>query len=70
MTESPIPSAVSRPVEGSDAVVVLRNAVKRFGATTALAGASLTIERGESVGLLGRNGAGKSTVVKLSLIHI
>jgi simple sugar transport system ATP-binding protein len=49
----------------SEEVVVLRNGVKRFGATTALNGASMTVRQGESHGLVGRNGAGKSTIVSI-----
>lgn len=36
---------------------------KRFGATEALRGVSLALEMGESHALVGRNGAGKSTMV-------
>ena len=38
---------------------------KRFGATQALDGASFTVEAGEIHALLGENGAGKSTIVKV-----
>jgi simple sugar transport system ATP-binding protein len=38
---------------------------KSFGATRALAGASLSIESGEIVALMGANGAGKSTLVNI-----
>ena len=38
---------------------------KRFGAVTALHDASLTLHRGEIVALMGANGAGKSTFVKI-----
>ena len=34
---------------------------KRYGATVALDGVSLTVEAGEVFGLLGPNGAGKTT---------
>ena len=38
---------------------------KRFGAVVALSNASLTIRKGEIVALMGANGAGKSTFVKM-----
>ncbi|NKB26508.1 MAG: ATP-binding cassette domain-containing protein [Rhodobacteraceae bacterium] len=38
---------------------------KRFGAVVALKDASLTIDRGEIVAMMGANGAGKSTFVKI-----
>ncbi|HZC74181.1 MAG TPA: sugar ABC transporter ATP-binding protein [Jatrophihabitans sp.] len=38
---------------------------KRFGATTALDSAELTVEPGEIHALVGRNGAGKSTLVSI-----
>jgi ABC-2 type transport system ATP-binding protein len=40
---------------------------KSFGAVHALQGVDLTIPRGETVALLGRNGAGKSTSISLLL---
>jgi ABC-2 type transport system ATP-binding protein len=40
---------------------------KRYGRTTALAGLSMRVERGEVFGFLGPNGAGKTTSVKLFL---
>src|SRR5690242_6536287 len=38
---------------------------KRYGATTALDGAEIHVQRGRVHALLGENGAGKSTIVKL-----
>ena len=38
---------------------------KRFGPVTALRDARLTVRRGEIVALMGANGAGKSTFVKI-----
>ena len=48
----------------SEAIVV-EGLVKRFGATTALAGVDLTVAEGTVLGLLGPNGAGKTTVVRI-----
>ena len=42
-----------------------QNVSKRFGAVTALRDASLRVGRGEIVALMGANGAGKSTFVKI-----
>lgn len=39
--------------------------VKRFGATTAVAGLDLALERGRVMALLGPNGAGKTTTVEI-----
>lgn len=56
---------------GSGAAVVLTGAVKTFGragsAVRAVDGIDLSIGRGETVALLGRNGAGKSTTIRLLL---
>jgi ribose transport system ATP-binding protein len=50
--------------ETPDAIEI-EDVSKRFGATVALDGAHLAIRRGEVHALIGENGAGKSTVVKL-----
>ncbi|MBY8869809.1 ABC transporter ATP-binding protein [Streptomyces sp. RCPT1-4] len=47
--------------------VSFRGAVKSYGAVRAVAGMDLEIGRGETVALLGRNGAGKSTAISLLL---
>ena len=41
------------------------NLIKRFGARTVVAGFSLQVQPGEIVGLLGANGAGKSTTFRM-----
>lgn len=46
-------------------VVALKNVSKRFGATQALNDVSFDIHRSEILALLGANGAGKSTVIKI-----
>jgi len=43
----------------------VREVAKNFGAIQAIAGISFAVEPGEVVGLMGDNGAGKSTMVKL-----
>jgi ABC-2 type transport system ATP-binding protein len=45
--------------------IVVEGLVKRFGATTALAGVDLEVAEGSVLGLLGPNGAGKTTVVRI-----
>jgi heme exporter protein A len=42
------------------------NIQKSFGSFVALAGVSLTVRRGEFVALFGRNGAGKTTFLKIA----
>lgn len=43
----------------------LRDVVKRFGSTTAVAGLNLRVNRGEIFALLGPNGAGKTTTIEM-----
>jgi polar amino acid transport system ATP-binding protein len=45
-------------------ILVFENVVKRYGALTALAGVSLTLNRGEVVCLIGPSGSGKSTLLR------
>jgi ABC-type sugar transport system ATPase subunit len=59
--------AAPLPVATAGAPEVLRgeDIVKRFGAVTALNGISLHLKKGEMLGILGDNGAGKSTMIKI-----
>jgi ABC-2 type transport system ATP-binding protein len=50
---------------GSGARVEAKDLTRRFGARVALAGVTLAIEPGETFGLLGANGAGKTTFIRL-----
>ncbi|TQM36983.1 sugar ABC transporter ATP-binding protein [Pseudonocardia cypriaca] len=61
MPLSSSPPAARSP--GGAPVAELTAVTKRFGATVALDGIDLAVHRGRSHGLVGRNGAGKSTVV-------
>jgi len=45
--------------------IVAEGLVKRFGDTTALAGADLEARTGTVLGVLGPNGAGKTTAVRI-----
>jgi ATP-binding cassette subfamily F protein 3 len=52
-------------VRGGQKVVELRDASVAFGETPVLIGVNLTVARGERVGVVGRNGAGKSVLAKV-----
>jgi ABC-2 type transport system ATP-binding protein len=49
----------------SPPVIVVERLVKRFGAFTSVDAVSFTVGRGEIFGLLGSNGAGKSTTIRM-----
>ncbi len=49
----------------AEPAVHVEGVVKRFRATTALAGVDLDVEQGTVFGLLGPNGAGKTTLVRV-----
>lgn len=51
----------------SDPAVVFERVTRRFGSTVALDGVSLAVPRGAVLGLIGRNGAGKTTALRLAL---
>jgi ribose transport system ATP-binding protein len=55
----------SQPSVSSTPLLELRDLCKSFGETFAVDHVSLTSERGQILALLGENGAGKSTVIKL-----
>jgi daunorubicin resistance ABC transporter ATP-binding subunit len=46
-------------------MIIAEGLEKSYGRTVALAGVDLAVERGTVLGLLGRNGAGKTTVVRI-----
>ena len=47
--------------------LAIRGLVKRFGVREVLAGVDLSVPRGSVLGLLGKNGAGKTTMIKCAL---
>jgi ABC-2 type transport system ATP-binding protein len=53
------------------AAVQMKNVVKRYGTTEALAGLTLDVQRGEMFGLIGADGAGKTTAIRVicGLLH-
>ncbi len=58
-------SIASSAADGNRPVIGLQNASKTFGGTHALRDVSFDLRGGEVLALLGENGAGKSTCVKL-----
>ncbi len=58
--------SVSEPLGGYGLTVLeLRGVSKNYGAITALSDVDFAVESGEVVGLMGDNGAGTSTIVKI-----
>ncbi|MDX9837490.1 MAG: ABC transporter ATP-binding protein [Azoarcus sp.] len=55
------------PTDSSDAVIVARGVRKHYGAIHAVDGVDLDVRSGELFGLIGHNGAGKSTMFKMML---
>ena len=46
-------------------MIVAQNLVRRYGSTIAVDDVSFEIAQGEVVGLLGHNGSGKTTIMKM-----
>ena len=56
---------MTTPDAANQPAIELRSVSKRFGEKVAVNELSLVIEKGQFLGLLGRNGAGKSTTLKM-----
>ena len=52
-------------MEKNKVIVEVTHMDKRFGSTVALNDVSITVRRGEVLGLIGENGSGKSTVTSI-----
>ena len=76
VTEGPAHSALASPesdfaakpgatAQNAEDCIVVEHLVRRFGAFTAVDDVSFTVRRGEIFGLLGANGAGKSTTFRM-----
>jgi ABC-2 type transport system ATP-binding protein len=46
-------------------IIAINDVIKKFEATTALEGISFNVQKGNTVGLLGPNGSGKTTTMRL-----
>jgi len=58
-------TVTSRPAPAAGDVIEVSNVQKRFGEFYAVKGISFSVRRGEVFGLLGANGAGKSTTFRM-----
>jgi len=57
------PPAVPRPIQSGDALLTARGIVVRYGPVVAVRDVDLELRAGEIVALMGRNGAGKSSLL-------
>src|SRR5262249_26934508 len=55
----------SRGILKTMSLISLSNLEKSFGPRAVLKGLSLSLERGDRMGLIGRNGCGKSTLINI-----
>ena len=55
-----------------ETAIVFRDVVKRYGSAEALSGLTLDVRAGEMFGLIGPDGAGKTTAIRLmcGLLHL
>jgi inositol transport system ATP-binding protein len=60
-----VSTAARRPAAEADVLLAVEGVSKHFAGVTALDGVSFDVRRGEILGLMGENGAGKSTILKI-----
>jgi len=65
VAEMPAPEAAGAVEGGEETVIEVREVSRRFGDFYAVRGVSFAVRRGEIFGLLGANGAGKSTTFRM-----
>ena len=58
-------SAIEPPLPTAVPVIFTRDARREFGPKVAVVGATIEIQRGESVGLVGESGSGKTTIARM-----
>ncbi|MBQ6264047.1 MAG: ATP-binding cassette domain-containing protein [Clostridia bacterium] len=61
---APAPKHTGKPVNG-DSIISVRNLSKSYGSKKVLDGVSFDLERGHIIGLLGPNGSGKTSLIKI-----
>ncbi len=59
------PKSAGRYSDSAMSLIRLENVTKTFGGKPTLDGISFRVEEGEKIGLIGRNGTGKSTIFRL-----
>ena len=59
--------ATEIPLANAPVLLNIINASKRFGGFTALSNVSITLKKGETLGIVGESGSGKSTLMRLIL---
>ncbi|MEM1330717.1 MAG: ABC transporter ATP-binding protein [Planctomycetota bacterium] len=55
------------PISDHKPIIKMENVVKRFGSQTVLDGVNLTVNRGETMVIMGGSGSGKSTMLRLMI---
>lgn len=65
VTASPLTPAAEMPVGAAGPAIAVQELSMRFGKFTAVDRVSFAVQRGEILGLLGPNGSGKTTTIKM-----